>query len=144
MELHHPVPHLPPLNALVSGRADILVLPFFSNERPLCGLGGKVDWECRGQMSRWIQSNAATGTAGEWIWMPLFRASPLKPAKILWLGSGESSEPGRRQAPAMSLQKRLQESLARETGRLVWTPQEWGGWEGPKHLPEGLERVDLD
>jgi hypothetical protein len=44
---------------------DALVLPFFSDERPLRGAAGLVDWRLGGRLSRMLQSGRVRGERGE-------------------------------------------------------------------------------
>ena len=44
---------------------DLLVLSFFSNERPLRGLNGLADWRCNGRLSRMLMKQKLTGEMGE-------------------------------------------------------------------------------
>lgn len=58
------------LRCLDDLRADVLVLPIFSDERPLTGLAGLVDWRLRGALSQWLVSGFATGAERERVLYP--------------------------------------------------------------------------
>ncbi len=46
-------------------RADIVVVTFFEDERPLSGAAGRVDWRLCGKLSELIVSGKLTGAAGD-------------------------------------------------------------------------------
>jgi hypothetical protein len=70
-------------------QTQLLVLPFFSDERPLRGPAGLVDWRLCGRLSRKLMSGYIKGIFGE-------KALLATPAKLrtdglLLVGLGESS-----------------------------------------------------
>ena len=76
-------PHLDEL------QTQLIVLPFFADERPLCGAAGLIDWRLCGALSRKIMSGYLDGRFGE---KALLVASPkLKSEGLLLVGLGESS-----------------------------------------------------
>jgi len=106
---------------LFRGRAshapgDTLVVPLPSDERPLRGDAGEVDWRVCGAISRMLLSGEVTGTAGEAILLPGLR--PLRVARVLLLGIGPArSLPGRTlQNAFVDLAERL---LALRSDRVV-------------------------
>jgi len=70
-------------------QAEVIVLPFFSDERPLCGAAGLIDWRLCGALSRKLMAGYVDGSFGE-------RALLTKPTKLqsealLLVGLGASS-----------------------------------------------------
>lgn len=68
-------------------QADLLVVPFFQNERPLRGLGGLVDWRLHGKLSHWLLSGALTGAFAEKTLTP---SPTLRAGRLLLVGLGLS------------------------------------------------------
>jgi hypothetical protein len=70
-------------------QTEIIVLPFFSDERPLRGAAGLIDWRLCGALSRKLMAGYLDGDFGE---KALITApSKLKSEGLLLLGLGESS-----------------------------------------------------
>jgi hypothetical protein len=70
-------------------QTEIIVLPFFSDERPLCGAAGLIDWRLCGALSRKLMAGYLDGSFGE---KALVTAPPkLKSEGILLVGLGEST-----------------------------------------------------
>lgn len=68
--------------------AEIIVLPFFSDERPLCGAAGLLDWRLCGALSRKLMAGYLDGSLGE---KAMLTTSPkLKSDRLLLVGLGES------------------------------------------------------
>jgi leucyl aminopeptidase len=68
--------------------AEIIVLPFFSDERPLCGAAGLLDWRLCGALSRKLMAGYLDGSFGQ---KALLTAPPkLKSDRLLLVGLGES------------------------------------------------------
>jgi hypothetical protein len=67
---------------------EALLLPFFSDERPLRGAAGLADWRLNGRLSRLLKSRRATGAAGETLMMPPGRR--LKFRRLMLFGLGDS------------------------------------------------------
>ena len=87
MELRFAPPDSRKLDEL---RADALVLPFFSEERPLRGPAGLIDWRLRGQLSKLRIRGRLTGKALERVLGP---GRPLTSFdKIFLLGLGAEAE----------------------------------------------------
>ena len=64
-----------------------LVLPFFSDEKPLKGINGFADWRLNGNFSRQLEKNRVKGEPGE---MTLVLTSKrLKAQNVLFLGLGK-------------------------------------------------------
>ncbi|HFE44469.1 MAG TPA: hypothetical protein ENJ18_03100 [Nannocystis exedens] len=53
------------LDLLEGGPADTIVLPLWSDERPLTGMAALVDWRACGQLSSNLRRGLTTGTRGE-------------------------------------------------------------------------------
>ena len=69
-------------------QTEVIVLPFFSDERPLCGAAGLIDWRLCGGLSRKLMAGYLEGSFGE---KALVRAPPkLKSEGLLLVGLGES------------------------------------------------------
>jgi len=58
------------LRSLDDQASDVLVLTAFSDERPLAGLSGLVDWRLGGVLSEWLISGFVTGRPGERVLYP--------------------------------------------------------------------------
>lgn len=68
---------------------EVVILPFFSDEKPLKGAAGLMDWRMRGQISRLISEGRISGDKGEsTLILPEYRISAKK---ILMAGLGDSS-----------------------------------------------------
>jgi hypothetical protein len=66
---------------------DVLVVGFFSDERPLKGSSGWVDWRLNGMLSRLLMENKLTGDWKEATLIP--SQERILPRMILLLGLGE-------------------------------------------------------
>ncbi len=53
------------LDLLEGGPADTVVLPLWSDERPLSGMGALIDWRACGQLSSNLRRGLTTGARGE-------------------------------------------------------------------------------
>jgi len=53
------------LDLLEGGPADTIVLPLWSDERPLSGMGALIDWRACGQLSANLRRGVTTGARGE-------------------------------------------------------------------------------
>lgn len=67
---------------------DCLVLPVFSDDRPLRGAAGLADWRLCGRLSRLIKADRATGAAGETMMLPPGRR--LRWKRVMWFGLGDA------------------------------------------------------
>lgn len=114
-QLHHyDLIELAPEQALFSSSASLgspaqlaqldgLVATFHTNERPLQGLAGVLDWHFHGAISSYLRAGAMSGEVGECAYLPL--SLPLKDAHgkpgrvfhIILAGAGASAAPGKRQ-----------------------------------------------
>jgi len=70
-------------------QTEVIVLPFFSDERPLRGATGLIDWRLCGALSRKLMAGYLQGTLGE----KALLATPgkLKSERLLLIGLGESA-----------------------------------------------------
>ncbi len=76
------------LQSLDALQADVVVLPFFSDERPLQGVAGFIDWRLCGALSRKLMAGYLDGGFGE---KSLVAAPPkLKADGLLLFGLGSS------------------------------------------------------
>jgi hypothetical protein len=84
MEIHFVQPDLRRLDAL---KCEALVIPFFSDERPLRGAAGLVDWRLCGRLSKLLVNGRLRGERGDKVLLP---AAPRLPFDKLFLfGTGE-------------------------------------------------------
>jgi len=82
----------PDLRRLDEVSADALSLPFFSDERPLRGALGLVDWRLCGRVSDLLARGPLTGAAGETLLLPTGGRLPME--KVFLHGLGASSRFG--------------------------------------------------
>ena len=69
-------------------QAEVIVLPFFSDERPLSGAAGLIDWRLCGALSRKLMAGYLSGHFGE---KGMVAAPPkLKAEGLLLIGLGPS------------------------------------------------------
>jgi hypothetical protein len=66
---------------------ELLVLPFFVDERPLRGAAGLVDWRLCGRLSKLLLAGKVAGGLGETTLFPVGRL-PFR--KVLLFGMGDS------------------------------------------------------
>ena len=70
-------------------QTELIVLPFFSDERPLSGAAGLIDWRLCGALSRKLMAGYLNGSFGE---KALVAAPPkLKSEGLLLVGLGAST-----------------------------------------------------
>jgi hypothetical protein len=67
---------------------DCLVLPVFTDDRPLRGAAGLADWRLCGRLSRLVKASRASAEAGETLLFPPGRR--LRFGRILWFGLGDA------------------------------------------------------
>lgn len=80
----------PELRVLDDSPAELLVLHAFSDERPLTGLTGLVDWRLAGALSSWRIGGFSTGALGERVLYPTPRR--LSHPRLLFVGLGKRAE----------------------------------------------------
>lgn len=104
---HYDLVELAPEHALFSS-LDGIVAIFHTNERPLQGLAGLLDWHFHGAISSYLRAGAMSGELGECAYLPLslpvhapsFKDPQGKPTRtfhVLLAGGGSSPAPGKRQ-----------------------------------------------
>ncbi|MBI2711422.1 MAG: hypothetical protein HYX41_00975 [Bdellovibrio sp.] len=93
-EHHFTVGETPVDQTLFGGQIKTLVLTFYQNERPPCGLLGLMDWHFHGEVSKSVRSGAITGQLGECSYLPLRRKNSVY--HLLLVGAGPASSPGER------------------------------------------------
>ncbi len=71
-------------------RAEVAVLPFFADERPLRGAAGLCDWRLCGKLSRVLQRGRVTGALGEVTLVPGRPRLPFD--KLLLVGCGPGAD----------------------------------------------------
>jgi hypothetical protein len=69
--------------------ADLVVLSVFSDERPLRGLAGLLDWRVAGRISRLLRGERFVGHRGERTLLPSMMAG--SPARWVLIGLGEGA-----------------------------------------------------
>ncbi len=93
---HYELVEQAPEHALFSA-LDGMVATFYTNERPLQGLAGLLDWHFHGAISTYLRAGAMSGEAGECAYLPLTLAGRV--FHVLLAGGGASPAPGKRQEP---------------------------------------------
>jgi hypothetical protein len=71
-------------------QSEGIMAPFFSDERPLSGVLGLIDWRLCGFVSRMIQQGIVSGAAGESVLVPL--RPRLLVDKLFLFGLGPEQE----------------------------------------------------
>jgi len=71
---------------------DALLLPIFSDERPLRGAAGLADWRLCGRLTRLLKAHRASGSDGETVMLPPGRRLRFK--RIVLFGLGDSRSYG--------------------------------------------------
>jgi hypothetical protein len=74
----------------LEGAPDALVLPFFSDERPLRGAAGLCDWRLCGRLSRLLATGRVNGKWGETTLYPPGRRLPF--ARLVLVGLGPADK----------------------------------------------------
>lgn len=77
----------PELTQLDSLRCETLAVPFFSDERPLQGVAGLVDWRLCGLLSRWIAAGRIDGAPDEVVLVPSGHRLPMHTVWFFGLGA---------------------------------------------------------
>lgn len=70
-------------------RADLGLVPVFSDERPLQGLAGLMDWRGSGCLSAIVRSGFCTSRLGEQVLLPCDRRLPVERLVLVGLGPRE-------------------------------------------------------
>ena len=96
----------PLVRALLDGvgaertRVDLGVVPVFSDERPLLGLAGLIDWRGSGCLSAVLRSGFSSSAAGEQMLVPCDRRLPIDRLVLVGLGRREQYDEVRARALA--------------------------------------------
>jgi hypothetical protein len=78
--------------ALFSQQIEAVVVSIYSNERPLHGLAGILDWRLQGAISRPLKAGYFSGAEGECIYLPVTRHHITY--HLLLIGGGITPSPG--------------------------------------------------
>ena len=70
--------------------ADVIVVGFFSDDRPLRGAAGRLDWRLCGQLSEFLSSGWLDGESGSAALLP--GSGPIAATRVLLLGLGARRE----------------------------------------------------
>ncbi len=87
MDVHFVLSDLASLDQL---KTEALCLPFFSDERPLRGAAGLIDFRLCGRISEQLVKDRMRGDIGEVVLMP---ARPrLMAERLIWIGAGPRAD----------------------------------------------------
>jgi hypothetical protein len=86
-------------------RVDLGLIPVFSDERPLLGLAGLIDWRGSGRLSALIRSGFCTAAVGEQLLLPCDRRLPVGRLVLVGLGPRASFDDAQARAVARQLVK---------------------------------------
>lgn len=81
-------------------RVDLGVVPVFSDERPLLGLAGLIDWRGSGCLSKLVRSGFCRSVAREQVLVPCDRRLPVDRLVLVGLGPREHYDEARARAMA--------------------------------------------
>ena len=70
-------------------RVDLAVLPVWTDERPLQGLAGLMDWRAAGALSDLIRTRFCDGEAGKSVLLPGERRLPAERLVLVGMGRAE-------------------------------------------------------
>ncbi len=96
------------LDAMDQAPAESLCLFISSDERPLTGLAGLVDWRLTGRLSRLIKGGLLTGDAGEAVLTQPGNRLGYKKMFLFGVGPASQPEPQLRERVAEALRKLAQ------------------------------------
>ena len=83
----------PDWKSLDALQSEAILAPFFSDERPLKGLLGLIDWRLCGFVSRLIMRGVVRGELGETVLVPLGPRFASDKLFLFGLGGAESFQP---------------------------------------------------
>ena len=127
----------PTLDGLDAARGDLLVLTAFTDDRPLRGLAGRVDWRLCGRLSRLLQSQFVRGEDGEVTLTPMPEDRlPFERVMIVGLGRRIEFDGGRFETACETIFRRaagigardVSMSLPGRVGMQVGLRQAVHGW----------------
>ena len=110
IEYHFAPPELPTLDAL---ETEVVLLPYFEDERPLEGAAGLIDWRLCGALSKRIAADEESGHFGEQRWtvtVPKLRAERLL---LFGLGATDGFDRCRAEAACVSIGRSLTDAKLR-------------------------------
>jgi hypothetical protein len=81
-------------------RVDLGVVPVFSDERPLLGLAGLIDWRGSGCLSALVRSGFCSSAPREQVLLPCDRRLPVDRLVLVGLGPREHYDEARARALA--------------------------------------------
>jgi hypothetical protein len=84
-------------------RVDLGVVPVFSDERPLLGLAGLIDWRGSGCLSAVVRSGFCSSAPREQVLLPCDRRLPVDRLVLVGLGPREHYDEARARALAEQL-----------------------------------------
>jgi hypothetical protein len=87
-------------SGLERARVDLGVVPVFSDERPLLGLAGLIDWRGSGCLSRVVRSGFCSSAPREQVLLPCDRRLPVDRLVLIGLGPREQYDEARARALA--------------------------------------------
>ena len=126
---------LDPIHALFNGDISGLVATFYSNERPLQGLAGQLDWYLGGSISNYLKKGAIEGQEEECVYIPVLKKGQTY--HVLLLGVGMSESPGKRQPLKKSLKDRAKRNiLSLNLDRMGISAEDLGGIDEKKLLSD--------
>ena len=123
-------------------RADLAVVPLFTNERPLRAAAGRVDWRLCGRLSHLFAEGRLSGAVGEAVLLP--GGGGICAPRVLGVGAGE-----RAQMDAAAWASWVADALARSRGlaaqrAVIALPElEVALGERLSELAKSLARVEL-
>ena len=119
--------------------SDLLVLFCCSDERPLRGAAGRVDWRLCGELSALMVEGELTGALGQRLLVPV-QDRRMGASRVLVLGVGEGAS-----APSSQLRVGLEQAVEvlaklRLKGLLLAFPESWSTAEVAPELVRMLVR----
>ncbi len=128
MEIHF----LPPeLRRLDEANVELVACAIWSDERPMRGLAGLLDWRLGGRLSALLKSGFVTGEAGEALLVPGKPHVPFEKVLLLGLGARSGFGDGAYRAAVTRLAERLEGLRVRRA--VVELPGRSGGLVEPEH-----------
>ncbi len=115
--------------ALERSKVDLAVAGFFSDELPLRGGAGRIDWRLCGLVSYQILEGRIRGESGEALLVPV--SGQLRANKVMLLGLGTRSEYHLQQVTA-SVQQAVSRAVALASPSLAMAPLGLAGDEFPR------------
>ena len=89
-----------------AGPPEALLLPFFSDERPLRGAAGLADWRLCGRLSKLLMAGRVSGAFGESTLLPAVKL-PFEKLVLFGLGSSDRFDEVRYREAARAVRKVL-------------------------------------